>query len=164
MDKKDRNWITLREFEICYPLEYLEFLETFGHNNMTCVLLDENSIKKIDLLIKKDEELKTQKFINRIEQPQQTKKNQYDFNQFLNEVRTGNLSNIEIENYIYKLSKKHNSEKLKTILKDIDFYLFVEKEDCTDRDRLEEIGKNLRRFSGSCNWPITFARFSQVRV
>ena len=49
------------------------------------------------------------------------------FNDFLDNVRTGNVSDIERENYIYKISKKHQPDKLETILKDIEFYLFVER-------------------------------------
>lgn len=55
-----------------------------------------------------------------------TKKTESNFNNFLDNVRTGNVSNIEIENYIYKISKKHKNDKLETLLKDIEFYLFVE--------------------------------------
>lgn len=49
-------------------------------------------------------------------------------NDFFDLVRTGNVSEIDIQEFVYKKTKKHNIEKLKTLLKDIEFYLFVEKE------------------------------------
>lgn len=71
MERNERNWLTIREFELCYPLEYLEYLETFEQENKTCVVLDETAIKKIDLLIKKDNELQDQKFNERVGLTQQ---------------------------------------------------------------------------------------------
>lgn len=49
-------------------------------------------------------------------------------NDFFDLVRTGNVTDIDIQEFVYKKTKKHNIEKLKTLLKDIEFYLFVEKE------------------------------------
>lgn len=68
MEENYRDWLTIKEFKFCYPLEYLEYLDTFEYEDTICVKLDENAIKKIDLLIKKDEEIKNKKFNNRIEQ------------------------------------------------------------------------------------------------
>jgi len=68
MEENYRDWLTIREFKFCYPLEYLEYLDTFEYEDTICVKLDENAIKKIDLLIKKDEEIKNKKFNDRIEQ------------------------------------------------------------------------------------------------
>lgn len=51
-----------------------------------------------------------------------------NFKSFLNNVRTGNVDQIDIEEYIFEKSNKHEIEKLNTILKDIEFYLFVEKD------------------------------------
>lgn len=70
MEKNYRDWLTIKEYELCYPLEYLEYLDTFEYEDKICVLLDENAIKKIDLLIKKDEEIKNKKFNERIGQTQ----------------------------------------------------------------------------------------------
>jgi len=49
-------------------------------------------------------------------------------NDFFELVRTGNVTNIDIQEFVYKKTKKHNIDKLKTLLKDIEFYLFVEKD------------------------------------
>lgn len=49
-------------------------------------------------------------------------------NDFFDLVRTGNVSEIDTHEFIYKKTKKHNIDKLKTLLKDIEFYLFVEKD------------------------------------
>lgn len=49
-------------------------------------------------------------------------------NDFFDLVRNGDTSQIDIEEYIYKKTKKHNIDKLTTLLKDLEFYLFVEKD------------------------------------
>jgi hypothetical protein len=49
-------------------------------------------------------------------------------NHFFDKLRNNGITKIDIENYIFEISKKHNIEKLKTILEDIDFYLFEQKE------------------------------------
>lgn len=49
-------------------------------------------------------------------------------NDFFDLVREGNVSQIDIQEFIYKKTKKHKKDKLITFLNDIEFYLFVEKE------------------------------------
>ena len=49
-------------------------------------------------------------------------------NDFFDLVREGNVSQIDIEEFGYKKTKKHKKDKLITFLNDIEFYLVVEKE------------------------------------
>jgi hypothetical protein len=49
-------------------------------------------------------------------------------NDFFDLVREGNVSQIDIQEFVYKKTKKHKTDKLTTLLKDIEFYLFTEKE------------------------------------
>jgi len=49
-------------------------------------------------------------------------------NDFLDLVREGNVSKIDIEEFVYKKTKKHNTDKLRTLFKDIELYLCVEKD------------------------------------
>lgn len=59
-------------------------------------------------------------------------------NDFFDSVKTGNVTQIDIEEYVYKKTKKHNLDKLKTFVNDIEFYLFAEKDfligDITEKD------------------------------
>lgn len=52
-------------------------------------------------------------------------KNTYDF---FDSVREGNVSQIDIQEFVYKKTKKHKTDRLKTLLSDIEFYLFAEKD------------------------------------
>jgi len=136
MDKEERNWLTKVEFGFCYPLEYLEFLETFKLNDNICVLLDKTAMRKIDLLIKKDAELKTQKFTNRVEQLQQSTApiitnslkwhgTQLEFTELIKPL-------IELKKIGAGVSQKETFEKLR---------LFFEIEKFDENDKLKDIRK-----------------------
>jgi hypothetical protein len=113
------------EIQICCYKYEIDFFDICNVLNIDCTLFD----CSIALAQEQKTNQKTVTENTTLKHENITSDNVFvNFNQFLNEVRTGNLSNIDIENYIYKLSKNHNSEKLKTILKDIEFYLFVEKD------------------------------------
>ena len=68
MKDEKRNWLSLKEYENCYPMEYLEFLNVFEEDGQKRVLLDNEALKTIDLLNEKTEKLKTEKlnsFLNK---------------------------------------------------------------------------------------------------
>ena len=111
MEENNRDWVTITEFKFLYPLEYLEYLDTFEYKDKICVVLDENAIKKIDLLIKKDEEIKIKKFNNRIEQ--NLKSNPKHENIFCN--NGFELFNHILKEYVKPLGKRGR-------LSDIHFY------------------------------------------
>jgi hypothetical protein len=139
MKKDERNWLSINEFKLCYPIEYLEYLETFELDNKTCVLIDETAIHKIDLLIKKDEELQNQKFNNRIKLTQNNVPTtetetantlkwhgtQLEFTELIKPL-------IELKKIGAGVSQKETFEKLR---------LFFEIEKFDENDKLKDIRK-----------------------
>lgn len=111
MERQKRDWLTIKEFERCYPLEYLEYLETFESNNKTCVLLDETAMHKINSLIKEDEALKNQEFNNRIKIAKET--TYTDINKYL-----ADSNNI-------KIYESLTSEKYKHLFEPLEFFNYL---------------------------------------
>jgi hypothetical protein len=68
-------------------------------------------------------------------------------NDFFEEVAQGNLTSIDIKNYVKKITNNHTLEDLKTLKKDFDFFKYLYREEIESNITTELINEKIKEYN-----------------